>query len=324
LKQSVLVLTNSRDKTADFLSGKLHEIGVPFVRLNTDGLADSTVLSATQSTSDLVVDGRAYTADSFAHVWLRRPQPLTLHLSSDPAENSHIQREWSAAVEGWLARIPPPRWINHPVANVSASYKIEQLFRAERLGLCVPDTLVTQSFEEAKRFYDAHGGAIVVKPITGGYIERDDPNADTVIYTQVVSSEKLSLFPAGIACPTLLQQRVRKKCDVRVTVLDEDLHAVALTAIGTAAGQPLDVRQNNFIDIDHEPIKLPDVVESRIRDYVRSYGLRFAAIDMAVDDRDAWVFFELNPNGEWAWLDLAGAADIARSFIKTFRRCDDA
>ena len=318
------MLTNSRDDTADFLITKLREIDLPFVRLNTDELQDSTRLSATQSTSDLVIDGRVYAADSFTHIWLRRPQPLTLRLSSDPAENSHVHREWAAAVEGWLARIPPPRWINHPAANVSASYKIEQLFRAERMGLCVPDTLVTQSFEEAKRFYDFHGGGIVIKPITGGYIERDDPNADTVIYTQVVSSEKLSLFPAGIACPTLLQQRVRKKCDVRVTILDEDLHAVALTAIGSSAGQPLDVRQNNFIDIDHEPIKLPDVVESRIRDYVRSYGLRFAAIDMAVDDRDTWVFFELNPNGQWVWLDLAGAANIAGSFLKTFRRCDDA
>jgi hypothetical protein len=320
LKQSVLVLTNSRDETADFLTTKLQQVDLPFVRLNTDELQNSLRLSATEYDSYFVVRGREYAPESFAHVWLRRPQPFTLQLSSDPAENLHIQREWAAAVEGWLARIPPPRWINHPAANVSASYKIEQLFRAKRTGLCVPDTLVTQSFEEAKRFYDAHGGGIVVKPITGGYIEREDSHADTVIYTQVVSSEKLSLFPAGIACPTLLQQRIRKKCDVRVTVLDEDLHAVALTAIGTSAGQPLDVRQNNFIDIHHEPIKLPDVVESRIRDYVRSYGLRFAALDMAVDDRDAWVFFELNPNGEWAWLDLAGAADIARSFIKTFRQ----
>jgi hypothetical protein len=317
------VLTNSRDETADFLTAKLQELEFRFVRLDTDRLPNTVSLSATHSSSRLVVAGEEYTADSFSHVWLRRPQPLVIELSSDRAENSHTKQEWSAAIEGWLARIPTYRWINHPAANATASYKIEQLFRASQMGLRVPDTLVTQSSNEATKFYYSHDGAIVVKPITSGYIEREDPDKDTVIYTQPVTLERLGLFASCATCPTLLQERINKKQDIRVIIVDEDVHAVALTTAKANTAQPVDVRENNFIDIAYSPTKLPDVIKALIRDYVRSYNLRFAAIDMAVDDRDRWIFFELNPNGQWAWLDLAGAANIVESFIRAFQRCED-
>jgi len=32
------------------------------------------------------------------------------------------------------------------------------------------------------------------------------------------------------------------------------------------------------------------------------------------------IFFEVNPNGQWAWLDLSGGMNIAASFVKTFSK----
>lgn len=34
-----------------------------------------------------------------------------------------------------------------------------------------------------------------------------------------------------------------------------------------------------------------------------SYGLRFAAIDLARRTDGGYTFFELNPNGQWAWVE---------------------
>lgn len=320
MKQWVLVLTNSNDATADFLVGKLEGSGVPFVRLNTDAFAEKALLSATESQSHISFAGKQYTVESFSHVWLRRPQPFNIGTRSDPAETSHMEQEWSAALEGWLARIPGERWINHPANNASASYKLEQLWRAKQMGLLVPPTLITQSRDEARKFYEDNDGAIVVKPLRGGYIERNGSEPDTVIYTRALGQEDISLFPAANACPTLLQQRVPKKCDVRITIVDDDLHSVALTALDDGGGQRLDIRRNKMADVAYEPIKLPEELEIKIRSYVRSYRLRFAAIDMALDQANRWIFFELNPNGEWAWLDQAGGANIAGSFIRAFRR----
>ena len=35
----------------------------------------------------------------------------------------------------------------------------------------------------------------------------------------------------------------------------------------------------------------------------RSYGLAFGAIDLARVDDGLYTFFEINPNGQWAWIE---------------------
>jgi glutathione synthase/RimK-type ligase-like ATP-grasp enzyme len=107
---------------------------------------------------------------------------------------------------------------------------------------------------------------------------------------------------------------------MRITIVDDDLHAVSMTATDDRGEQRLDIRSNEMAGVKYEPIKLPSELEATIRRYVGSYQLRFAAIDMALDKAGKWVFFELNPNGQWAWLDQSGASDIAGSFIKTFQQ----
>jgi glutathione synthase/RimK-type ligase-like ATP-grasp enzyme len=75
---------------------------------------------------------------------------------------------------------------------------------------------------------------------------------------------------------------------------------------------------NNMDDVAYRPIRLPIEIREHLKNLLRQYELRFAAIDMAVTTKGEWVFFEVNPNGQWAWLDLAGVTNIAASFIDRF------
>jgi D-alanine-D-alanine ligase-like ATP-grasp enzyme len=68
---------------------------------------------------------------------------------------------------------------------------------------------------------------------------------------------------------------------------------------------------------------LPDDISNRIFKLVRSYKLRFAAIDLALDSKGEWVFFEINPNGQWAWLDIFADAEIASDFAKAILNRND-
>jgi hypothetical protein len=73
-------------------------------------------------------------------------------------------------------------------------------------------------------------------------------------------------------------------------------------------------------DVEYEPVSLPDDVVQRIGAMMKHYGLRFAAIDMAIGKDNNWYFFEINPNGQWAWLDVFSGTNIAGSFLRVF--CD--
>ena len=52
--------------------------------------------------------------------------------------------------------------------------------------------------------------------------------------------------------------------------------------------------------------------------FVSGLGLTFGAIDLVLDEQGALQFLEINPNGEWMWIeDLVGypIADRIASFL---------
>lgn len=114
----------------------------------------------------------------------------------------------------------------------------------------------------------------------------------------------------------MLQTRIDKRCDVRITVVDERLFAITPRQVdGTI---PLDWR------IDHNALRwdvidVPVDVRARLLALLRRMGLRFAAIDLCIDHRDEWWFIEANPAGQWAWdhpLRDAIAAAIADALTR--------
>lgn len=169
-----------------------------------------------------------------------------------------------------------------------------------------------------RRFFHTHIGEVIVKPLGRACVERPDGERDSVIFTNPVRESDLEDLTDLARCPTLFQQAVRKVSDVRITVVDADIHAIELTAKNSDGQQRCDIRRNNMLDVTYRAIRLPEDVATLVRQLVSIYELRFAAIDMAVAEDGKWYFFEVNPNGQWAWLDLCGVATIYKSFIASF------
>lgn len=259
-----------------------------------------------------------YMPSDISDVWYRRPKALEPPDGTDRNDKSHIAAEWSEALEGVLAHIPADRWMNHPARIATASHKLDQLSRAATHSLSVPQTLVTQDPEEMCRFWKTCDGKVIVKPLALGYIERELPDADSVIYTNIVSESDLDKLDTLHRCPTLFQQMVEKVLDVRITVVDE--HVVPIAMRSTVPGEKgIDIRRRNMENVEYSSIQLPDSVRNSILSLLKGYGLRFAAVDMGISDQGEWFFFEINPNGQWAWLDLAGGFDIAAAFVESFK-----
>lgn len=314
----LLVITNSQDATADFLCSRLDESNIAYYRIDSDHITQGGQIEFRDFQPILIHNGQRLNPTEFHSVWLRRPKPIIIENEEleDP-ERLHVQGEWSEAIEGFLAHIPFSKWINHPTANVVASHKIEQLSRAKSHGLVVPDSLVTQNTQELRNFWQKCDGQLIVKPLCSGYIERQSSELDSLIYTNSFPPDLLA-SPTIQKTPTLFQRRIDKSIDVRVTIVDTYVHAVSLSAADQGS-QRLDIRRNNMSDVTYAKISLPTPIASSLSRLITSYSLRFAAVDFVVDKNGEWNFLEINPNGQWAWLDLAGCTDIAASFLKIFR-----
>ena len=44
--------------------------------------------------------------------------------------------------------------------------------------------------------------------------------------------------------------------------------------------------------------------------------LKFGAFDFIVDEEDNWVFLEVNPNGQWQWLEEKLNLNISEKIVE--------
>jgi len=318
----LLILTNSTDETANYLVNRLKDASIDFLRFDSDLDLSNVELSYEECEPVIKYKNQEWRPGEFSNVWFRRPQPPVLEqgFGKDIYDRKHALVEWCGALEGFFAHIPKNKWMNHPSLNACASHKMEQLTRASRLGLRIPKTLITQDERKAREFWRDLEGRLIVKPIASGYIERDEPSQDSLIYTNTVTLEKFQEIELVRYCPTLFQEEINKKIDVRITIIDKHFFAISLGANGEAGIQRTDIRRKEMADVKYKEIQIPISLKNTILELVESYGLRFAAIDMAIDCNGDWIFFEINPNGQWAWFDLTGKFDLGSGFISSFSK----
>lgn len=315
----MIILTNSLDVTADYLCGILQRYQLRYQRLDTDNCIERLSISHVGSTTTIFIDELRLEPEDISNIWYRRPERLKHEIYSNSHEGKFILDEWSESLESFFIQIPLEKWMNHPSMNVAASHKLDQLRVASKLGFTVPESLVTQNPNQLKSFFFKHKSKIITKPLSAGYIERSNDEQDSLIYTNVVNSSNLEELDDLPNCPTLFQEYIDKICDVRITVVDENIHAVKLYAADESGLQCCDIRHNNMANVRYHSIDLPVEISEKVNNLMKFYGLRFGAIDMAVSQTGEWVFFEINPNGQWAWLDLVGGESIGLSFMKSFK-----
>ena len=103
----------------------------------------------------------------------------------------------------------------------------------------------------------------------------------------------------------------RVSCDVRATVVDADVVAVAIHSQERSISR-VDCRRNNMQGMKYSLVDLPDSLARSLVRLTGSYGLHFAAIDLALDRTGRYWFLELNPAGQWAWLEQRTGLPLRR------------
>ena len=101
--------------------------------------------------------------------------------------------------------------------------------------------------------------------------------------------------------------------------MGDEVFAVAIDASLQAAARA-DWRRAGR-GADHRIVELEPAACERCHALCRAYNLAFAAIDLAVEKGTIW-FFEINPNGQWAWLEEATGIPIARALARLFASYD--
>ncbi|MGH3904027.1 MAG: ATP-grasp ribosomal peptide maturase, partial [Pseudonocardiaceae bacterium] len=72
-------------------------------------------------------------------------------------------------------------------------------------------------------------------------------------------------------------------------------------------------------NITYRPYELPDTVVAGIHRLMRSLGLVFGALDF-VRTEHGYQFLEINPNGQWGWIEHQTGQRISRALATTLKQ----
>jgi glutathione synthase/RimK-type ligase-like ATP-grasp enzyme len=291
-----MLVTHREDLTADWLVVELHRRGAPFVRVNTEDYPTRCTLCWTPLEAWLQVGEKRLHASEVDAVWWRRPLAPQLPADLSPQEALWAAGEAQAAIEGFWRSVDA-HWVNPPMANAAADCKPEQLRRASALGFDVPASLVSNDTDAARAFSGEHE-RVICKTLREGVVPVGDSSG--AFYTEPVNAEHLSALGGLGPEPYLFQELVEKRYDIRVTVIGERVLACRIESQEQAR---TDWRKADAEALPHAVEEVPPEIARRCALLAGSYGLRFAAIDLARRTDGGYTFFELNPNGQWAWVE---------------------
>lgn len=314
-ERPVLVATEADDVTADMVITELNRRSVPVVRFNPADIGAGLMVSARFGTCPAPVAGQVRTLSrtaDLAHVravyWRRPVWPTFQHLADDDARFAAAQVRYGLG--GTLYSLDGPMWVNHPLRIAAADYKPAQLALAQRLGLTVPPTLVTNDPYEAREFITAHG-QVIYKTLRWTPYERDGVPvtgwAEPVTAAQVDDSVRVT--------PHLFQARVDKVADVRVLVVGRRTFAVRIDS------GLLDWRKD-YSALSYSVLDLPGPVEKALLAYLDASGLASGSFDLALDEAGDYWWLELNPNGQWGWLEEKTGLEMSAAFADLLTRGD--
>ncbi len=316
----ILIVTNSSDPTVDFAETKFQELGVKYYRLNTDlfftNFVHEVFIGEAVDTDRIVMsnDGMQFRFEDVSGVWYRRPvTPLLPDNVFSAQAKKYTEEEGDYFIRSIWKLLENCKWVSNPQAINAAGSKLHQLKIARQIGFTIPKSLATTDPEAAKRFYDECKGQVIVKPFKSNVVEYG--NEIAVIYTSRVSQEDIQHIDQVRKAITFFQEEVAKQYEVRVTVIGDEIFTAKIESQSDVR-RALDWRRTSPQKATWVYGDIPDIVKNRCKQMVSHYGLNYGAFDFAVNSEGEHVFFELNPNGQWAWQEIELGYPMTKSLAK--------
>jgi glutathione synthase/RimK-type ligase-like ATP-grasp enzyme len=235
-------------------------------------------------------DGALIHADDISAVWYRRPgRPHADDAIVNALDRAFTENEWQLAIDGFFSQLEA-RVVSPPFAQ-RAAIKPRQLAAARTAGLRIPETLITNDVGETLAFIEKYG-RVVHKAMSA------PPHRFLDTRTWGLAEEQhLQDIPL---CPIMLQEEIEGPTDIRVTIVGQAIFAARIDRSERYPGP------DSRIDLDSKCVAhtLPDDVSDALLLVMDRLGLSFATVDLKLTPMNEYVFFEINPQGQFLYIEI--------------------
>lgn len=301
--ENILVVTSKIDVTADLVIDELQRRNESVVRFNVEDFPTHNKIKIYQTpslTSDLLIpEIGTFPSTSIGSTYFRIYEPPTIDPEISDEEAKKYAEDQSSECFRWFLDTLPGFWLSDWRAIEKAQSKVLQLSLARKLGLNIPETLVTTDPDEFMRFYRDCDGQVIAKNLTNiGTVH----NMEGFIYATKVGEEFISNIDSLIYSPVLFQRYIPKLYELRSTVVGDQVFTSEIHSQDLETTK-VDWRKYKLENPPpHKIHKLPEKVEQALVEMTKQLGLQFGAVDLIYTPDGQYYLLELNANGQWGWV----------------------
>ena len=313
----ILVISYPEEEHTDSVVAHLERAGREVLRLDMAEFPSASPLllrwTGDAAPSLAIRRGGAVVDLSAARVgWWRRVRPYTIDPAIGGGEMRAFAESETAQAVGGLLDSLPCRWVNPRAADDAAHRKPYQWTVARRLGIAVPQTLVTTDPDAARQFVaEAAPGRVVFKPFLA--------TTQSWRETRIIGAADLDRLDLVRFAPVIFQHYI-DGVDLRVTVVGDLIFAAEIDARATA--YPFDMRMV-IGEAPMRAIELPGPVHDSLLALQRALGLDYGAIDLRRTEAGEHVFLEVNPAGQWLFVERRTGLPIGQAMADFLGRLSE-
>ncbi|MCW3104375.1 MAG: MvdD family ATP-grasp ribosomal peptide maturase [Bacteroidetes bacterium] len=305
--KKILLITFRQDNSCiEMVSKAIKAKGGLPVRFNTDEYPGNSSLSVefnnNQWRNILKIGETKYDLDEFEALWYRR-----IRIGSDIKEELEEKfippsvEESRRTFFGVLAALDLFK-LDSVETVKRAGHKQLQLKIAERLGLKIPKTLITNDPATVRGFYDSCPAGVITKMQASFAIYEN--GVENVVYTNLLNEDSFEGLEELRYCPMTFQESLQKKVELRITVIGNRVFSASINSQKEAKAKD-DWRKEGIAFMNQwQKFDLPSHIEKKLLALMDELKLNYGAIDMILTPDNEFYFLEVNPVGEFFWLEM--------------------
>jgi glutathione synthase/RimK-type ligase-like ATP-grasp enzyme len=134
---------------------------------------------------------------------------------------------------------------------------------------------------------------------------------ELVVFTSPVKPEDLTDLSGLSLCPATFQEMIPKALELRATVVGDRVMSASIDSQSSERAANDWRRDGLRLIQDWRPYQLPQEVEEKILRLMDYFVLNYGAVDIIVTPDGRHVFLEVNPAGEFFWLERSPGLPIS-------------
>lgn len=302
----ILIITHKKDFTADYVVNKLNELKKEYFRFNCEDYLNYDIkieFSGRSKCRAITING----IGNFTSVWYRRTMVPELEVPN-LGERLYLISQIEIFLQNLLG-ILEAKWLNIPSAVDKAENKFLQLSIAQTIGLNIPETLATTTHKTLQEFLQTHK-KLIIKPMGSGRINISATECK-LIFTNIIEVSKLDDLENYDMTPAIYQNYIEKEYELRVTIVGQDVFAAKVDSQRDVETM-VDWRRKKIAFTKYH---FPKKEQEKCLTLLKNLNLSFGALDFIKGKDGQYYFLEINPNGQWVWIENDTEMPISNSII---------